>query len=198
MILFFIVTLLIIIKIKIFKTLHRDSIELGHVRPIELGMATSKPNSFGSVLRTPPKTLWVSTHFQGCRGEGLRPNATWCLGDPALGRCKPECHWRWGRPECHLAIGRLNARRRPQCHLALGRLNTRSRPSATCRSGHGKRPDWLWQPQRHVTLRSPIAIWRKAAQTASHCYYNIITYNKNINICATTYNIFHIHIINYK
>jgi hypothetical protein len=134
MILFFIVTLLIIIKIKIFKTLHRDSIELGHVRPIELGMASSKPNSFGSVLRTPPKTLWVSTHFQGCRGEGLRPNTTWRLGSPALGRCEPECH---------LAIGRLNARRRPQCHWRSGGSIRGADPSATCRSGHGKRPDWL-------------------------------------------------------
>jgi hypothetical protein len=155
MILFFIVTLLIIIKIKIFKTLHRDSIELGHVRPIELGMATSKPNSFGSVLRTPPKTLWVSTHFQGCRGEGLRPNATWRLGSPALGRCEPECH---------LAIGRLNARRRPQCHLALGRLNTRSRPQRHLLLGSWQKarlamtsptPRDTTQPNRHMAQGSP-------------------------------------------
>jgi hypothetical protein len=37
-ILFFRVILLIIIKIKIFKMLHQDPIELGHARPIELGL----------------------------------------------------------------------------------------------------------------------------------------------------------------
>jgi hypothetical protein len=33
---------------------------------------------------------------------------------------------------------------------------------------------------------------------ASHCYYNIITSNKNINIYTTTDNIFNILAINYK
>jgi hypothetical protein len=37
-ILFLRVILLIIIKIKIFKILHQDSIELGHARPIEIGI----------------------------------------------------------------------------------------------------------------------------------------------------------------
>jgi len=35
-------------------------------------------------------------------------------------------------------------------------------PSATWRLGLGKRPDWLWQPQRHVALgktRAPPGAW---------------------------------------
>jgi hypothetical protein len=32
----------------------------------------------------------------------------------------------------------------------------------------------------------------------SHCYYNIVTYNKNSIIYTTTNNIFSIHTINYK
>jgi hypothetical protein len=56
--------ILIIIKIKIFKIFHRDSIQLGHARPIDLGIAALKPNSLRSVLRMPPKTLWVLAHLQ--------------------------------------------------------------------------------------------------------------------------------------
>jgi len=37
-----------------------------------------------------------------------------------------------------------------------------------------------------------------APRGASHCYYNIITYNKNSIIYSTIDNIFSIHIVNYK
>jgi hypothetical protein len=56
--------------------------------------------------------------------------------------------------------------------------------SATWCLGLGKRVDWLWQPQRHVVLRQP-----NRQVFVSHCYYNIITYNKNTNIYTTTNNI---------
>jgi len=38
----------------------------------------------------------------------------------------------------------------------------------------------------------------QAPHDAFHCYYNIITYNKNNIIYTTTDNIFSIHTINYK
>jgi hypothetical protein len=47
--------------------------------------------------------------------------------------------------------------------------------------------------QGHVVQGQP-----KHQVSASYCYYNIITYNKNSNIHTTSYNIFSIHSINYK
>jgi hypothetical protein len=60
----------------------------------------------------------------------------------------------------------------------------RADPSVTWRLG---------QPKCHVAQGQ-----HKRQVFASHCYYNIITYNKNINIYTTTDNIFSIHTINYK
>jgi hypothetical protein len=60
----------------------------------------------------------------------------------------------------------------------------------------------LGKPEHHLALRSwqnaRMAIATQPPCGASHCYYNIITYNKNSIIYTTTDNIFSIHPINYK
>ena len=71
-ILFFIVILLIILKIKIFKIFHQDPIKLGHGRPIELGLwrrtqdnrVRLGPNAIESCLR--PKIIRPFAMTQMC------------------------------------------------------------------------------------------------------------------------------------
>jgi len=88
----------------------------------------------------------------GCRPWGvgtwrwicLRKD-TWRLGCPALARGRPERHMVNGRP-CPCA-GQTRAPPGAWAALMHG-----VDPSSTWRLGLGKKPDWLWQPQRHVAL----------------------------------------------
>jgi len=102
----------------------------------------------------------ISINFNGATGHEERAPGTGAMhirtpgaGCPALARGRPEGHWR---------LGGSNAHGRSQHHLTFGSW---------------QRPDWLWQPQHHVALGQ-----HKRQVFASHCYYNIIIYNKNINI----------------
>jgi len=58
------------------------------------------------------------------------------------------------------------------------------------------------RPKHHLTLESwqntRLSMAALVPRDASHCYYNIITYNKNSIIYTTTDNIFNIHTVNYK
>jgi len=87
----------------------------------------------------------VSTKFWwGRRPCGV---GTWRLGCPALTQ---------GRPEHHLALGRLHyARQTPASPGARAAPIRGADPSAMWRLGLGKRLDWLWWPNCHVAQGQP-------------------------------------------
>jgi hypothetical protein len=61
-------------------------------------------------------------------------------------------------------------------------------PSATWRLGLGKRPDWLWQPQRHVALgKTQCVIY--VINITIFIIINSVNI-KNIIICVININIF--------
>ena len=97
-----IVILLIIEKIKIFKILHQDPIELGHARPIELGIWRRTQDNW--VL---PRTQdnWALCHDPmlhvalgrlQCEGPTQAPPGTWVLANGSIGYCSPIATWRSG------------------------------------------------------------------------------------------------------
>jgi len=103
----------------------------------------------------------ISTSFDGVAGHEERApgTGTMLIRTPGAWAARPLSRADLSTTWC---LGDFNARGRSQRHLALG---------------FWQRPDWLWQPQRHVAQGH-----HKCQVFASHCYYNIITYNKNINI----------------
>jgi hypothetical protein len=68
-------------------------------------------------------------------------------------------------------------------------------------AGHGERAPGTGAAHARIAGASvgrPLRGADREPHDAFHCYYNIITYNKNNIIYTTTDNIFSIHTINYK